>query len=826
MITICSKCCVTMEHPYCMRTTQTFLEENIPWVCEECEEVIPDPTSLCTQNKVALGGLTTSGPSRSRYPFQKHVKPGKVKPISAEEVKKLSSGVELRTSKTTFTSNRVVAHKSSSVPVKENPRIDSGFAKTGRDGGRNINSTLSPSATRVPVKANPRIPSGFAKNGRGGERYLTFGPSTTRRSEVKMKKPSVTSSTPVLHQHQLIKDVGIKPLTTNAEDAMKPSQTSSTLVELNQQSHKEVMAEALHDGQQTEKASGTPLASAQNQNHMVKGKGSSSDSCASLGTKKLDVEAIASFVQKLRFYEPYFPAKSASWTGRCKILGHAIAKRGEVHEGPMVQLSHRLREAYSLSLECPMELQAHPASSIHRKAYELSLKMPVKLEVQLLPRSDIWTNLFHNDSPDLRDLALYIFPAVDVKSSEENYAKLLQCMEAEDLVIRTELDGFELLIFSSKHLHMDMQDIICYWSRKQFFWGIFRRVKPAVQAALPVPDNGGLDHDHSNIGYHKDVAMEVDTGGREVGPLDVVVQKNHDDDHSSFHDQEEVAMEVDMEGGKDLRPPEIVVRKDYSSKTVLQFDDGETADRTPSKHTTSTTASPSITMHSGSGKKTFDGAKEAAFPAGLGEHTSKKCKLEPTELPIPEKSANRLDVPSLINVKVEPHNLEVSNSVLWTPPPADWVKLNVAVSTSSDGTTTAAGIIRNRAAKWLIGYNINLGRTGIRSFQAEFQALLEGLKLAREGGFKKLVLEMESSAALESLTKNTPPHDPNFDLISRCKEQMRWKWECRLQVVSKEGNSSAHLLAQPFLCKPSGLSVLKDPPNDMNFFLQMDGMNT
>ncbi|CAN1312206.1 hypothetical protein LINPERPRIM_LOCUS28573 [Linum perenne] len=600
MITICSKCCVTMEHPYCMRTTQTFLEENIPWVCEECEEVIPDPTSLCTQNKVALGGLTTSGPSRSRYPFQKHVKPGKVKPISAEEVKKLSSGVELRTSKTTFTSNRVVAHKSSSVPVKENPRIDSGFAKTGRDGGRNINSTLSPSATRVPVKANPRIPSGFAKNGRGGERYLTFGPSTTRRSEVKMKKPSVTSSTPVLHQHQLIKDVGIKPLTTNAEDAMKPSQTSSTLVELNQQSHKEVMAEALHDGQQTEKASGTPLASAQNQNHMVKGKGSSSDSCASLGTKKLDVEAIASFVQKLRFYEPYFPAKSASWTGRCKILGHAIAKRGEVHEGPMVQLSHRLREAYSLSLECPMELQAHPASSIHRKAYELSLKMPVKLEVQLLPRSDIWTNLFHNDSPDLRDLALYIFPAVDVKSSEENYAKLLQCMEAEDLVIRTELDGFELLIFSSKHLHMDMQGA----------W-------PALQSSSPGFASMNLSRFH--VLLCAQISFVTGAGNSSSGGFFDELNLQF-----SFHDQEEVAMEVDMEGGKDLRPPEIVVRKDYSSKTVLQFDDGETADRTPSKHTTSTTASPSITMHSGSGKKTFDGAKEAAFPAGLGEHT--KCK--------------------------------------------------------------------------------------------------------------------------------------------------------------------------------------------------------
>ena len=48
--------------------------------------------------------------------------------------------------------------------------------------------------------------------------------------------------------------------------------------------------------------------------------------------------------------------------------------------------------------------------SISRRASEFSGKMPLVLSVELLPQSQILADLFQNDCPDLRDIALYFSP--------------------------------------------------------------------------------------------------------------------------------------------------------------------------------------------------------------------------------------------------------------------------------------------------------------------------------------------------------------------------------------------------------------------------------
>lgn len=54
---------------------------------------------------------------------------------------------------------------------------------------------------------------------------------------------------------------------------------------------------------------------------------------------------------------------------------------------------------------------AKPPCRVHRKAHELSLQMPIVLQVKLLPRFQIWAELFQNNCPDLQDIALYFFPS-------------------------------------------------------------------------------------------------------------------------------------------------------------------------------------------------------------------------------------------------------------------------------------------------------------------------------------------------------------------------------------------------------------------------------
>lgn len=55
-------------------------------------------------------------------------------------------------------------------------------------------------------------------------------------------------------------------------------------------------------------------------------------------------------------------------------------------------------------------LLAQPPRTVSGRAYELSLRLPLTLRVMLLPRSQIWADLFQNDYPDLNDIALYFSP--------------------------------------------------------------------------------------------------------------------------------------------------------------------------------------------------------------------------------------------------------------------------------------------------------------------------------------------------------------------------------------------------------------------------------
>jgi hypothetical protein len=66
-------------------------------------------------------------------------------------------------------------------------------------------------------------------------------------------------------------------------------------------------------------------------------------------------------------------------------------------------------------------IQARPPFTVSRKALEFSKRMPPVLPVQLLPRCQMWADLFQNDCPDLNDIALYFFPADNIERSVLEY---------------------------------------------------------------------------------------------------------------------------------------------------------------------------------------------------------------------------------------------------------------------------------------------------------------------------------------------------------------------------------------------------------------------
>ena len=130
--------------------------------------------------------------------------------------------------------------------------------------------------------------------------------------------------------------------------------------------------------------------------------------------------------------------------------------------------------------EFDCEFWAKPASNITRKALRLSKAIPTLLEVELLPTGHILNDVYHR-SPRLSDVELFLFPdeketerysqkpfsTTDKAShsypirlcfrSKREHAHLFEAMSTRNAMIKVNINGTELLIFSSKLLDKTSQ---------------------------------------------------------------------------------------------------------------------------------------------------------------------------------------------------------------------------------------------------------------------------------------------------------------------------------------------------------------------------------
>ncbi|WZY84653.1 uncharacterized protein LOC106439945 isoform X2 [Brassica napus] len=135
--------------------------------------------------------------------------------------------------------------------------------------------------------------------------------------------------------------------------------------------------------------------------------------------------------------------------------------------------------------EFDCEFCAKPASNISRKALRLSKAMPTLLEVELLPTGHILNDVF-NRSPRLSDVELYLFSdEKEAGSSKREHAHLFEAMSTRNAMIKANINGTELLIFSSKLLDKTSQFFLKkQYKAENYLWGFFLHNKPS-QAPVP-----------------------------------------------------------------------------------------------------------------------------------------------------------------------------------------------------------------------------------------------------------------------------------------------------------------------------------------------------
>ncbi|CAN7012478.1 unnamed protein product [Brassica rapa subsp. trilocularis] len=135
--------------------------------------------------------------------------------------------------------------------------------------------------------------------------------------------------------------------------------------------------------------------------------------------------------------------------------------------------------------EFDCEFCAKPASSISRKALRLSKAIPTLLEVELLPTGHILNDVFHR-IPRLSDVELYLISdQKETERSKREHAHLFEAMSTRNAMIKANINGTELLIFSSKLLDKTSQFFLKkQYKAENYLWGFFLHNKPS-QAPVP-----------------------------------------------------------------------------------------------------------------------------------------------------------------------------------------------------------------------------------------------------------------------------------------------------------------------------------------------------
>ncbi|KAG5248991.1 Zinc finger, PHD-type [Salix suchowensis] len=117
-------------------------------------------------------------------------------------------------------------------------------------------------------------------------------------------------------------------------------------------------------------------------------------------------------------------------------------------------------------------IQAHASSCASRKVHEIACKLPQKIVAEQASCLVLWPTQPSESQAKEENIALYFF-AKDLESYESNYRILLEYMTKNDLGLKANIDGLDLLIFSSKLLPKRSQR----WNQMLFLWGVFREKK-------------------------------------------------------------------------------------------------------------------------------------------------------------------------------------------------------------------------------------------------------------------------------------------------------------------------------------------------------------
>ena len=115
---------------------------------------------------------------------------------------------------------------------------------------------------------------------------------------------------------------------------------------------------------------------------------------------------------------------------------------------------------------------------------------------------------------------------------------------------------------------------------------------------------------------------------------------------------------------------------------------------------------------------------------------------------------------------------------------------------------------------------LNIGVGSV--IEAELWGLYEGLKMAWNSGFRKVLIESDSLSSVQLICSDIRHNHPLYGLIQSCKNLVAAEWSCSITHIFREGNKLADGLARMGYNLDTGIKFYEDPPPEISLIFDAD----
>ncbi|KAL4359391.1 hypothetical protein AHAS_Ahas08G0072700 [Arachis hypogaea] len=133
---------------------------------------------------------------------------------------------------------------------------------------------------------------------------------------------------------------------------------------------------------------------------------------------------------------------------------------------------------------------------------------------------------------------------------------------------------------------------------------------------------------------------------------------------------------------------------------------------------------------------------------------------------------------------------------------------------------SCGGLIRDCQGRMIAGFMMNLKKCSITL--AELWGLYAGIKLARELGIGKLLVETDSLCTANFVQNMAPSRIAGTPLLRAIKLLLAHPWDVRVSHVYRERNFCADLLAKKAHLCQIGFMCFSSPPTFLSAALMID----